>query len=183
MHTLGFDSSREHLPSLSYLKVIVSKVLFPTLQKVDEMQIRVRWKKGPEEIHSWSSESQHINYLYAGDCALVHLKMSCVSRSICSPLTNRADSPGCRPRVPLKNCGDEGAREGETSMWLNILLTSKLEKLLVQLQLSGSPHSLAGNVKAGRCVSQLFCKTRGVQSKQSSDKTRCRLQTGTDSSV
>lgn len=183
MHTLGFDSGSEHLPSPSYLKVIVSKKLnFPRCKRL--MKCKLEWdEKRPEEIHSWSSESQHINYLYAGDCALVHLKMSCVSRSICSPLTNRADSPGCTPRVPLKNCGDERAREGETSMWLNILLTSKLEKLPVQLQLSRSPHSLAGNVKAGRRVSQLLCKTRGVQSKQSSDKTRCRLQTATDSSV
>lgn len=39
-------------------------------------------------------------------CVCVDLKMSCVSISMWSPLMKRAESPGCRPRVPLKNCGD-----------------------------------------------------------------------------
>lgn len=46
------------------------------------------------------------NILYMTMIACVYLKMSCVSRSMCRPLMNRAESPGCRPSDPLKSYGE-----------------------------------------------------------------------------
>lgn len=80
----------------------------------------------------------------------VYLKMSCVSKSICSPLINSAESPGCNPRVPLKNYGKR-----------NVTLT----KYPVCVKHSAPAEQIAmlwGKYRQNQpSRSQLYCKTRG----------------------
>ena len=71
---------------------------------------------------------------------------------MCSPLMNRAESPGCRPRVPLKNCGEKNVNVTKHPAHI------KLRNSPIQLQLSGSPHCIAGNVKPGHCVVNYLVK-------------------------
>lgn len=76
------------------------------------MQISARWETTRGNTRLINLQPQRINYSPAGaTVSFVHLKMSCVSRSICIPLMNRAESPGWRPRVALKSCREEESEE------------------------------------------------------------------------
>lgn len=97
---------------------------------------------------------QHTALCGSNAAVTVYLKMSCVSRSICSPLMNRAESPGCSPRVPLKNYGEREKRQHDVTIVSNPTTT----------------HSNAAEAAAAMCSthhqswqshSQLYCKTRG----------------------
>lgn len=90
---MPFDSAMSFNTKTSYFKNV--KVPHVNLIYIKLKGLTYEESPGP----SMMSPEQNLTCFFQ-----LYLKMSCASKSMCKPLMNRAESPGCNPSVPLKNC-------------------------------------------------------------------------------